>query len=51
MSDIQELTAFVQQLVATMALQATDMQKVNTALHMLNENQTADTADSADTDA
>ena len=48
MSGIQELTALVQQVVATVASQATDMQIVNTVLDTLRRNQIADSADSAD---
>ena len=52
-SDIQELTAIVQQLTETVASEASDMKKVASALDTLRANHTSstDSADSTDTHA
>ena len=50
MSNIHELTTLVQQLVATVVVQATDMQKVHRVLDTLNRTPIADSAISVDTE-
>ena len=50
MVDLQASTMLVQQLIATVELQATDMQKVHSVLHNLNRTPIADSANSVDTE-